>query len=190
MFFGSEKYNAFLESILSGPYHLGRSIRTKCMLSFSGPLQFHRNFLNNALFWKWPLNYSARRKSSVYSTQFPSTVNCGQPWISSLSHLPAKCVFWLLSNITMGSYYAELSCYLRFPLGKIGWNWWLDPLSLCWDKPINCYAYCVKHFYLSRLCDLCQTKERQWLHTGSAFACMNLESPCNGPAGLAIGHLG
>ncbi len=48
--FGAQKSNAFLESTLSAPYHLGRGIRNKSMLSFPGPLHFHRKSLNNALF--------------------------------------------------------------------------------------------------------------------------------------------
>ncbi len=63
MFLGSKKATHFfwkvfyLNVIILGPYLLEDNLRTKSMLSFSGPLHFHRNCLNIALFWKWPLDY-------------------------------------------------------------------------------------------------------------------------------------
>ncbi len=38
-------------------YFSGPKIAMHFLLSFSGPLHFHRNFLNNALFLKLPLDY-------------------------------------------------------------------------------------------------------------------------------------
>ncbi len=42
--------------LYSAPYLVEDNLRTRSMLSFSGPLHFHRKSLNNALFLKWPLD--------------------------------------------------------------------------------------------------------------------------------------
>ena len=64
VFFGAQKNQCIfgkytiitLGGVYCAPYLLEDKPRTKSMLSFSGPLHFHHNSLNNALFWKWPLN--------------------------------------------------------------------------------------------------------------------------------------
>ncbi len=65
--FGAQKSNAFLESTLSGPYHLWRRtctivIHTIFLEIFktqvNEPIRSYQiQHLNNALFWKWPLDY-------------------------------------------------------------------------------------------------------------------------------------